>query len=342
MRTTFRSFCAATAALAAFSLTTMPVQAQNAVADFYKGKTVTIFIGFSPGGEYDLHGRLVARFIGRHIPGNPQVIASTKTGAGSINLANYLYNVAAKDGTALGVISNGIPAAQAIGTKGLQLDTRKFYWIGALGPTIETMVAWHTSPVKSLDDARKTEMIVGATGKGSGSYIVPTLMNELLGTKLKIVTGYRGGANINVAMERGEVAGRNNSWTSWKSTKPQWLKEKKIIVFAYGGPRTDELKGVPNVADLAKTADDKRVVDVVLAGSYLGRPIMMTPGVPAERVKAVRDAFDAMIKDPEFIDAAKQSRVELQAIRGVEMQKVVDNIFTTSAPLLARAKAIME
>jgi tripartite-type tricarboxylate transporter receptor subunit TctC len=316
--------------------------AQESVAEFYKGKTVTTLIGFSAGGEYDLHGRIVSRFLGKHLPGNPTVVASQMTGAGTVKLANYLYAVAPKDGTKLGVVSNGLPASQAIGTSGLQFDSRKFYWIGALGPTIETMAMWHTSKIMNVDDAKKREVIVGSTGKGSATFIMPTLMNEMMGTKFKLVTGYRGGANINVAMEREEVQGRNNSWTSWKSTKPQWLAEKKIVIIAYAGPRTDELPGVPNLLDIARNDDDKQVINVVNAGTALGRPLMTTPGVPADRVKALRDAYQAVTKDPEFVAVAKQSRIDLKPIRGEDMQKVVEDVFKTPAPLVARAKAIME
>lgn len=318
------------------------VVAQDSVAAFYKGKTITTYIGFSAGGEYDLHGRLVSRFLGKHLPGNPSVIASQMTGAGTIKLANFLAAVAPKDGTALAVISNGLPAAQAIGTEGIQFDTSKFHWIGALGPTIETMVAWHTAGVKTLEDVQKKEIVVGSTGKGSATYIMPTVMNELFGTKLKLVAGYRGGSDINVAMERGEVGGRNNSWTSWKSTKPAWLAEKKIYILAYAGPRTSELKYVPNLADIARNEDDRKIINVVFSGSSLGRPLLTTPDVPGERVKALRDAYTAVTKDPEFLDVAGKSRIDLQPIRGEVMQKVVEEVLSTPAPLLARAKKIME
>ena len=329
-------------AIAAAAAITGPAHAQSPVGDFYKGKTITMSIGFTAGGEYDLHGRIVARFIGKHIPGNPTVIASQMTGAGTITLANFLTAVAPKDGTHLGVISNGLPAAQAIGTQGVNFDARKFFWIGALGPTIETQAIWHTAGVKTLEEARQKEVVAGSTGKGSATFIMPTLMNELLGTKFKIVTGYRGGADVNIAMERGEVQSRNNSWTSWKSTKPAWLADQKIHIIAYAGPETKELAAMPHLGRLARNDDDRKVINLVFAGSYLGRPVITTPGVPAERVKALRDAFDATMKDPEFIAAAAQAKFELSPIRGVDMQKVVEDVMSTPAPLVARAKKIME
>jgi tripartite-type tricarboxylate transporter receptor subunit TctC len=250
--------------------------------------------------------------------------------------------VAPKDGTQLGVISNGLPAAQAIGTQGVKFDARQFHWIGALGPTIETQAIWHTAGVTSLEDARKKEVVVGSTGKGSATYIMPELMNELFGTKFKIVTGYRGGADINIAMERGEVQSRNNSWTSWKTTKPAWLAEKKIHIVAWAGPETKELAHLPHLSRIATNDDDRRIIDLVFSGSYLGRPVLTTPGVPAERVKALRDAFDATMKDPEFIAAANQSKFELAPLRGEDMQKVVERVMATPAPLIERARKIMQ
>lgn len=336
-----RRFRLALAAALAVS-TAGAARAQIPVADFYKGKTITMSIGFTAGGEYDLHGRIVARFIGKHVPGNPTVIASQMTGAGTITLANFMAAVAPKDCTQLGVISNGMPAAQAIGTQGIKFDAREFHWIGALGPTIETQAIWHTAGVATLEEARRKEIVVGSTGKGSATYIMPELMNELFGTKFKIITGYRGGADINIAMERGEVQSRNNSWTSWKSTKPAWLSEKKVHIVAWAGPDTPELAHLPHLSKIAANDDDRKIIDLVFSGSYLGRPVLTTPGVPAERVKALRDAFDATMKDPEFIAAANQSKFELSPIRGEDMQKVVERVLATPAPLIARARKIME
>ncbi len=339
MRFTCFATGAITAATAAFSHAAF---AQAPVADFYKGKTVTMHIGFTAGGEYDLQGRLVARFIGRHIPGNPTVIATQMTGAGTITLANYLTAVAVKDGSQLGVISNGLPASQATGVIGVNFDARKFFWIGTMAPTIETMAVWHTTGVKTLADAQAKEVVAGATNKGSVTHTMPALMNELFGTKFKIVTGYRGGSDVNLAMERDEVGGRNNSWSSWTATKPQWLAEKKLFVLAYEGPETAELAGVPLLSKIAKTEEDRKVVQVVFSGAYFGRPIVTTPGVPADRVAALRAAFDATMKDPDFQAAAAQAKFELQPVSGVQLQKVVEDVLATPAPLLARAKVLME
>ncbi|CAN0384073.1 unnamed protein product, partial [Phaeothamnion confervicola] len=287
------------------------VAAQGAVAEFYKGKTVTMHIGFATGGEYDLQGRLISRFLGRHIPGGPTIIASQMTGAGTITLANYLTAVAVKDGSQIAIVSNGLPSAQAIGTQGIAFDARKLFWIGTIAPVVETMAVWHTTGVRTLADAQKKEVIAGATSKGSITYTMPVLMNDLMGTKFKMVTGYRGGSEINLAMEREEVGARNNSWSSWTATKPQWLADKKLSVIAYEGPQTADLSSVPRLSSVARNDEDRQVIKIIFSGSYLGRPLVTTPGVPADRVAALRDAFDATMKDAEFRAAAAQAGFEL-------------------------------
>ena len=188
-----------------------------------------MFIGVGVGGEYDLQARLIAKYIGRHIPGRPNVVPQNMTGASGLKMLNFLYNQAPRDGTSIGMIQNGFPAAQAIGRPGIQFDANQLRWLGTIAPVVETLALWHTAGVATIEDARKKEIVIGATARGGITYTYPALMNELLGTKFKIVTGYTGGNEINIAMERGEVQGRNNSWSSWKVTKQPWLKEKKLL-----------------------------------------------------------------------------------------------------------------
>lgn len=317
-------------------------KAQDAVADFYRGKTINGLIGTVVGGEYDLHTRMVLRFIGKYIPGNPTVVAQNMAGGGGIVMANYLYNVPPKDGTYLGVINNAYPLAQAFGDDTVKFDSAKFYWLGTIAPTIEAMTLWHTAGVKTLEEARHKEVVIGATGKGSITYTFPKMIQELLGAKFKIVLGYRGGNDINVAMERGEVGGRDNTWSSWKTTKPHWLAENKIYVIAQGGVTAKDLPGVPNVEDLAKNEDDRRIMQLIVSGSPLGRPLVTTPGVPAERVVALRTAFDAVMKDPEFLALAAQGKIEVSPIQGVALQAQVERLLATPKNLVARARKIVE
>ena len=200
------------ALVAALILAASPPARADAVADFYRGKTVNVLIGVASGGEYDLHARLVARYIGKYIPGNPTVVAQNMTGAGGLRMANYLYEVAPKDGTAIGMLANTFPAMQAVGVGGIQFDAAKFNWIGSISPTVETMAVWRTAGVTTIEDARAREVVAGATGRGAITYMLPAMLNEIIGTKFKIVTGYPGGNDVNLAMERGEVGARNNTW----------------------------------------------------------------------------------------------------------------------------------
>jgi tripartite-type tricarboxylate transporter receptor subunit TctC len=329
------------AALLAVAGLMAPDAQADAVSDFYRGKTINVLIGVGAGGEYDLQARLVAKHIGRHIPGNPSVVPQNMTGASGLKMQNYLYIQAPRDGTYIGMSQNAFPAAQAAGLPGIQFDAAKFAWLGAIAPVVETMTVWHTSGIASIDDARKRETIAGATSKGAITYIYAAMMNEFFGTRFKIVTGYNGGNEINLAMERGEVDARNNTWSSWKTTKPMWLEEKKINIIAQAGPRAPDLDA-PSVEQLAKTAEDRRVIELVVSGTQLGRPLFITPGVPEERVKALRAAFDATMKDPEFLAEAASLNYEVAPVGGETLQKIVEKVLATPQDLAARARHLLE
>ena len=231
----------------------LPAQAQS-VADFYRGKTVNVLIGVGVGGEYDLQARLVARHLGKHIPGNPNVVPQNMTGAGGINMANYM-SIGAADGTYHRDDGQQLSGHAGGGGKGVKFDAGKFNWLGTIAPVVETMAVWHTTGIKTVDDLRKRETVAGASD-GAITFFYPAMMNEFFGTKFKIVTGYPGGNQINLAMERGEVEARNNTWSSWKATRPDWLKDKKIIVVAQAGPRAPDLDA-PSVEDLARTPEER-------------------------------------------------------------------------------------
>jgi tripartite-type tricarboxylate transporter receptor subunit TctC len=329
------------AALLTVAALTAPGAQADVVSDFYRGKTVNVLIGVGAGGEYDLQARLVAKHIGRHIPGNPSVVAQNMTGASGLKMQNYLYVQAPRDGTYIGMSQNAFPAAQAAGLPGIQFDAAKFAWLGTIAPVVETMTVWHGSGIVSIDDARKRETIAGATSKGAITYIYAAMMNEFFGTRFKIVTGYNGGNEINLAMERGEVEARNNTWSSWKTTKPAWLRDKKITVIAQAGPRAPDLDA-PSVEGLAKTAEDRRVIELVVSGTRLGRPLFITPDVPEERVKALRAAFDATMKDPEFLAEAASLNFEVAPVGGEALQKIVAEVLATPKDLAARARHLLE
>jgi tripartite-type tricarboxylate transporter receptor subunit TctC len=319
-----------------------PVRAAaDPVADFYRGKTISVLIGVGAGGEYDTIARLVARYIGRYIPGHPALIAQNMTGASGLKLMNYLATLAPRDGTYIGMISEGLPSLQAVGMPGIQFDAGKFNWLGAIAPIDETIAVWHTAGVTTLQDAREKDIVTGATAHGSITYTFPALLNELLGTRLKLVTGYDGGTAINLAMERGEVEARDNTWSSWKATRPAWLAEHKISIIVQSGPRAADLDA-PLVSELIKDPDQRRLSDLVLSGCALGRPLTITPGVPAERVAALRSAFDETMKDPEFLAEAKTMNFDVDPIHGVDMQKTVDRILATPSEVAHRAKHLLE
>jgi tripartite-type tricarboxylate transporter receptor subunit TctC len=320
-------------------VTCAAAQAQTA-AEFYRGKTVNVYIGVGVGGEYDIQARLVARHIGKHIPGNPTVVPQNMTGAGGLRMINYLYNVAAKDGTNIGMIANAFPAMQAVGIQGVQFDAAQMQWLGTIAPGVETMAVWHTAGVKSIDDARKKEVVAGASARGAITFIYPAMMNELLGTKFKIVTGYPGGNQINLAMERGEVEARNNTWSSWKATKADWVREKKIFVIAQAGPRAADLDA-PSIEDSARTPEERLLIELIVSGTQLGRP-MATNAAPADRVAVLRGAYAATMKDPEFLAEAKQLGFEVDPVLGEKMQKIVEKVLATPKDVAAKAKGLLE
>jgi tripartite-type tricarboxylate transporter receptor subunit TctC len=327
--------------LAAGLLTGAPASAQS-VADFYKGKNLNVLIGVGVGGEYDLHARVVARHIGKHIPGNPTLVPQNMTGAGGAKMAAYLADVAPRDGTNIGMIANNFPAMQAAGLDVIRFDLGKFIWIGSISPTVETMTVWKSAGVAAIQEVQQKEVIAGASGKGAITYSFPAMLNEFLGTKFKIVAGYPGGNEINLAMDRGEVQARNNTWSSWKVTKPEWIKNADIKVLVYAGPPPADLPGVPNVVDLVTNADDKRIVELIVSGTKLGRPLAFAGGVPEDRVAAVRAAFMQTMTDPDFVKEAAQLKIEVDPVRGQDMQKVVADVLSTPKNLAVRARAIIE
>jgi tripartite-type tricarboxylate transporter receptor subunit TctC len=328
--------------LALATLTSASAARAQTPAEFYRGKTLTALIGVSAGGEYDFLARLVARFIGKHIPGNPTVATQNMVGAGGITEANYLYSVAPKDGTFIGMVQNALPTMQAVGVPGPQFDPAKFNWIGAISPTVETMALWHTSGVANIEQARVKEIVVGAVGRGGITFTFPTMMNEFAGTKFKIVVGYPGGNDVNLAMERGEVFGRNNTWSSWKTTKKDWLANKLISILAYAGPKPADLDGVPALEDLAGNEADKQAIRLIAAGTRYGRPLAAAPGVPADRIAALRQAFMDTMKDPEFLKEAEANVIDVDPVDGETMRKVSEELAAAPQAVKDRARPMVE
>lgn len=315
----------------------------DAVSDFYKGKQVTIYVGYSAGGGYDTYARLLGRHIGKHIPGKPSVIVRNMPGAGSVRMANWLYNVGPKDGTAIGAVARGVAFDTLFGMKGSQFDAQKFNWLGSMNNEVSVCVSWATSAIKTFEDVRAKELVVGGTGGSADTDQFPKILNGVLGTKFKIVAGYPGGNEINLAMERGEVGGRCGwSWSSVVSTRGAWLKEKKInILVQLSLSKHPDLKDVPLVTDLARTPEEKAIMKLVFARQVMGRPFVLPPGIPADRLTALRKAFMDTMKDKEFRDQAQRGKLEVEAVSGEEIQKLVDEAYATPKPVVDRVSALV-
>jgi tripartite-type tricarboxylate transporter receptor subunit TctC len=331
------------AALAAILTTIAPLSAAPAqsVASFYKGKQITLYIGFSPGGGYDLYARLVAQFMGPHIPGSPKIVAENMTGGGSRVAANFLYNLAPKDGTALATVDQAIPIQQAIGDPTVKFKTQDFNWIGNADSVNNVVIVWAASGVKTIDDAKKNVVTMGATGYNTSSQYVAAL-NKVAGTKFKSIFGYPGGADINLAMEKGEVAGRgSDSWASIKAATPQWIANRQINVLVQIGLKKEaDLPKVPLLIDLASNPLDKAVFTVLSSPPTIGRPILGSPGIPADRVAALRKAFEDTMKDPAYIAAAKKAHLDVNPTSGQDLQEVVRNIVLAPKDVIARVSEI--
>jgi tripartite-type tricarboxylate transporter receptor subunit TctC len=347
MRTFAGIFLVGTAILALPAVpasTPAAAQAGQSVADFYRGKTISMVIATSPGGDYDLRARLLARHMSRHIPGEPQVVARNMPGAVGLQAANWMASQAPQDGTAIHAIMQNMSAYQALGGSNVEFDTRKFFWIGNTTDTPNVINSWYTTGIKTIQDVMTKELVVGAPGQATSSVYYPKALNEIVGTKFKIVSGYPGGNVVNLAMERGEVGGRgSNSWASWKSTHPDWLAEKKIyILVQIALQRHAELADVPTMVELAKTDEDRAVLTFLSADIPISRAYVTTPGTAPDRVAALRRAFDATMKDPAFLSEATKSGMDISPSTGEDAQKYSDLIANTAPAVLARARTILD
>jgi hypothetical protein len=253
-------------------------------------------------------------------------------------MANYLYNVAPQDGTYIGVVQNGLPTSQAVGVDGIKFDATRFQWIGSLAPTTETMVTWKTTGVTTIEQAREKEVIVGAVGSSGITLSFPVMLNDLAGTKFKMVLGYTGSGALDLAMERGEVSGRAGSWSSLKASKPNWVANKDINVLVHSGPKQADLLNVPSTEDVIRNPDDRQVLDIVTVGDTLGHPFAMGPGVPADRVTALRKAFTDMLGDPEFRKEAAASNLEVDPVSAEALSGAVNRALGASAAAKQRAR----
>lgn len=327
-------------AFASFGANSASAQPAN---DFYKGKVINLIVSSSAGGGYDLLARTIARYLPKHIPGAPTVAVRNMPGAGGIVATNYLVNVAPKDGLTIGGVQNNTPFEPLLGTKEAEYDPKKINWLGS--PSFETglLIVWHTVPVNTVDDVRKRETTVSSSGANSTPGFYARLLNELLGLKLKIVLGYPGQNESFIAMERGEVDGYPSIfWSSLASTRPNWVKEKKIKYIVQYGPENEPGAGdTPNVMDLLTKDDDKALLKVAIAPLALGRPYLMPPGVPADRVELMQKAMMETFKDPEFLAEADKLNLGVNVPRTAEQtKKIVEEAYASPPETIARLRRI--
>ena len=322
---------------ATLCLWTNPTSAQS-IAEFYKSKPIQMIIRSAVGGSYDQYGRLVARHIGKHIPGNPTVVPVNMPGAGGITAANYVANIAPKDGSILTMVGQGLATDQALGmTEALKFDLRDFNWIGNVSKANQALWVWHTSRTKTLQDAMQRETLIGTTGAGSITVFLPAVYNNILGTKFKLIFGYTGGSAVDLAMERGEVEGRaSETAASYKASKPSYLRDRMIIPIIQTGLAKDPGIEAPLLRDLARNKEQQEIYDYMSKAVSVGRPFATSPGVSADRVTALRKAFDAMLADSEFKADAERQQAEIDPMSGSELAQVVKDLI--EAPKLLRDK----
>ena len=318
-------------------------QAQSA-ADFYKARSLELYVGYSVGGGYDLYARVLARHIGRHIPGNPAVVVKNMEGAGSLRLANWLYRIAPRDGSVIGTIGRGTGFDPLLGVPAAQFDATGFAWIGSGNHEVSVCVAYAgNTDVTTFADLRAREMTVGGTGASADTDQFPRVVNGVLGTRMKIVSGYPGGNDIVLAMERGEVQGRCGwSWSSVKSTHGAMITEGKLhVLLQLALHKHPELPDVPLVVDLATTDEQRQILTLIFARQVMGRPFLAPPGVPAERAAALREAFMATMTDPDFVADAERTQLEVNPVAGEDVQKLVAEIYRTPPEVAKRAAQLL-
>jgi len=342
--TWLRLTAVASVVAAAVAIGSVSATAADAAAQFYRGKTVQVLVGFAPGGGYDLYARTLARYLGKHIPGNPTVITQNMPGAGSMKVMNYLYNAARKDGTFIGTFARGMVFEPLLGhAKGTAFDATKFNWIGSISNEVSVCAFWHTSAVKSWEDMKTKAHKIGGSAAGADSDVFPTVLRKVYNLPMKLVTGYSGGgADINLGMERGEVDGRCGwSYSSMLSQSKALVEGKKInIVIQLALEKHEDLPNVPLIMDLPASPQDKAAMRLITSRQAIARPFTAPPGVPPERVKILRDAFDATMKDPDFIREATRLALEVRPVSGAEVDRLIREIYASPPDVIKRASEI--
>lgn len=315
------------------------------VADFYKGKNLTIIVGYSAGGGYDVYARAIGRYINRHIPGSPNIVVTNMPGAGSLASVNFLYNVAPKDGTVIATFGRGIPMEPLIGSGKFQFEATKLNYIGSASTELSVCAVTQKSKARTFEDTLTTEIAMGGEGAGSDPDTYANLVKALTGARFKLVTGYPGGNDMAMAAERGELDGRCGwSWGSVKATRPTWVSgpDALRVLLQLSVERSPEMPNVPTIYEKTKSDSDKQVVRLIVSRQIIARPFAAPPEVPADRLAALRSAFSATMKDKEFLAEADKLKLEIvDPVSGVDMQKLIADLYKSPPDVLARAKEVM-
>ena len=315
------------------------VATAQSAKEFYKNKRMVMYIGYSAGGGYDRYARTLGRHMGRYIPGKPRFTAKNYTGAGSMRLANSLYNTFKQDGTNIGTLGRTVPLEHLTGNPKAKFNANKFHWLGSTNQETSTCAFWHTSPIKTVDDLFNKNPIVGGTGVGAGTDTQAMMLNNLMGTKLRLISGYPGGVDINLAMERGEVHGRCAwSWSSVLATRKKWVEDKKVVfpIQIALKPHKD-LMNVPLVTSFITKKKDRQALELILSALTMGRPFAVGPKVPADRVAVLRAAFDATMKDKKFLAESKKGRLPINPVSGKEVQKLLAGLYALPPDVIKHA-----
>jgi tripartite-type tricarboxylate transporter receptor subunit TctC len=330
-------YVAFAAAVGSFCMS-CPGHAQS-VEDFYRGKTVNLIIGYSVGGGYDLYGRLVSRHIGKHIPGRPAIVPQNMTGAGSLRAAQYIYSVAPKDGTAIGTFGRTIATTPLLTPASAQFDGTRFAWLGSVTNEVSACVTWHTSPVKTWNDILTKEVAMGGEGPGADPDVYTLLYKNVFGAKMKLVAGYHGTNDVTLAMERGEVDGLCGlSWSTMKARHQQWMNEKKLNIIIQAALRKQpELADVPLASDLTQDREKLQILKLFLASQETARPFAAPPDLPADRKAALIRAFDATMKDPEFLAEAQKLNMDVNPLSSKGVDDILADLYATPKAVLEKA-----
>jgi tripartite-type tricarboxylate transporter receptor subunit TctC len=313
-------------------------------AEFYAGKTVRIIVSYTPGGGYDNYSRLLARHLGNHIPGKPTVIVQNMPGGAGITASNHVYIVAPKDGTAIAAVDQNIPMLQLLRGKGVQYDMAKVHWLGNIASSNGIAMAWHTTPVKTINDAKKAEVVMGATGSNDDAWVYAKAMNALLGTKFKVITGYAGTSAVNIAIESGEVQAMGRStYYGFASQRPDWIRHKKVTMLVqFGFTRQPELLDVPLLTELVQDEQSKQIAAMISLPTSIGYSHWLAPEVPADRAMALRQAYVAALKDPALLAEAKKLNLEVVPKTAEQLQALIQQTSATPQAIRDKTAAILE